>query len=119
MPKDWRYAARLANLDVTNAGLAGPNAADLFALMGKMVLAFPALTGGTSGISKTDAPTEPKVRAVFYGNRQLRYFMSLQAMRDRNVLLSLEDYAGKVVDTFRGIPVKTIDQILSTESRVV
>lgn len=115
-PKDWRYAARCANIDVTNAGLAGPNALDLFATMADMLLLFPKLTRSTSGITKTDA-TEDDVtpRPVWYTNRTGRHWMDVQAMRDRNVLLRIEDYAGMPIDGYRGIPVKIVDQILNTE----
>jgi hypothetical protein len=40
-------------------------------------------------------------------------------MRNRNVLLSLNDYAGKPVEGINGIPIKVSDQLLTTESRVV
>jgi hypothetical protein len=40
-------------------------------------------------------------------------------MRDRNVLLRIEDYAGIPVDGINGIPIKISDQLLTTESRVV
>jgi hypothetical protein len=39
-------------------------------------------------------------------------------MRDRNVLLRIEDYAGMPIDGYRGIPVKCVDQILNTEATV-
>ncbi|MGC1300578.1 MAG: major capsid protein [Alloacidobacterium sp.] len=118
-PKDWRYGARVANIDVTNAGLAGPNALDIFATMAEMQFLFPKLSKNTSGIVKTDAPMDDVgVRPVFYANRTLLHFMQIQAMRDRNVLLRLEDYAGRVTDNWRGIPIKCVDQILNTESTV-
>jgi hypothetical protein len=117
-PKDWRYGVRLANIDTTNAGLAGPNAPDLFALMAQMLLLFPKLSAKTSGIVKTDATMEPTVRPVFYCNRTTRHWMDVQAMRDRNVLLRIEDYAGMPIDGYRGIPVKCVDQILNTEATV-
>lgn len=119
MPKDWRYAARLANLDVTAAGLAGPNAYDIFVGMDQMLLAFPKIDATTSGITKTDAPTEASVRAVFYANRTIRHFMFVQSVRNRNVLLGINDYAGKPVEGYRGVPIKTVDQLLNTESQVV
>jgi hypothetical protein len=120
VPKDWRYGVRLANLDTTNAGLAGPNAPDLFALMSKMLLLFPKLSKTTSGVTKTDAPDDVAtgVRSVFYANRTVRHYMDIQAMRDRNVLLTINDYDGKPIDSFRGIPIKVVDQLLNTESRV-
>lgn len=119
-PKDWRYGVRLANLDTTNAGLAGPNAYDLFAGMDQMLLLFPKLTKTTSGITKTDAPDDPAtgVRPVFYCNRTIRHWMNIQAIRNRNVLLSMNDYDGRVVDSYRNIPIKIVDQMLNTESTV-
>lgn len=119
-PKDWRYGVRGANIDVTAAGLAGPDAADLFASMSQMLLLFPKLTKTTSGITKTDAPTDSAigVRSVFYCNRTVRHWMDVQAMRDRNVLLRIEDYAGMPIDGYRGIPIKIVDQIVNSESRV-
>lgn len=117
-PKDWRYAVRLANLDTTTAGLAGSNAPDLFAYMSKMLMLFPKLGKSTSGISKTDAPDDAAVgvRPVFYANRTVRYYMDIQAIRDKNVLLSPTDYAGRPIENFRGIPIKIVDQLLNTET---
>lgn len=120
-PMDWRYGSRLANLDVTSSGLAGSNPPDLFALMAQMMYLFPTLGKNQSGITKTDAPTEPTpgLRPVFYANRTLRHWMDIQGMRDRNVLLRITDYAGIPCDSFRGIPIKVVDQLLNTEARVV
>jgi hypothetical protein len=119
-PQDWRYAARLANIDTTSAGLAGSNAPDLFALMAQMMLMPPHLGKGTSGITKTDAPNDPApgIRPVFYCNRTTRHWMDVQAMRDRNVLLRLTDYAGMPADVYRGIPVKIVDQLTNGEATV-
>jgi hypothetical protein len=118
-PQDWRYATRIANLDTTNAGFAGPNAADIFALMAQAVHLIPAL-GKLSGIYKTDAPREPgsSVRFVWYVNRTTRHWMWIQSMRNRNVLQSIEDYAGRPTTNWQGAPIKLIDQILNTESQV-
>ncbi|MBB3453900.1 hypothetical protein FHT86_002156 [Rhizobium sp. BK313] len=119
-PQDWRYGVRLANIDVTTAGLAGPNAYDLFAGMAQMMLFPPTLGKGTSGITKTDAVNDPSpgIRPVFYCNRTVRHWMDVQAMRDRNVLLRIDDYAGMPVDSYRGIPIKVVDQLLNTEATV-
>ena len=121
IPEDWRYCSRLANIDVTNAGLAGPNAADLFALMAEQVLLPPLLGRKESGITMTDAPSEAGlgVKAVFHMNRTGRHWADIQGMRGRNVLLSVTDSAGVVTETFRGIPITVIDQLLVNEARVV
>ena len=119
-PQDWRYAVRCANIDTTAAGLAGPNALDIFATMSQMLLLFPKLTKATSGITKTDAPDDSAtgVRPVWYCNRTTRHWMDVQAIRDRNVLLTKDDYAGQPIEHFRGIPIKIVDQIVNTEATV-
>ncbi len=120
-PMDWRYAARIANVDVTNAGLAGPNPYDIFAGFAQLMYLPPTLGKGMSGITKTDAPTEPSpgIRPCIYTNRTGRHWMDVQIIRDRNVLISINDYAGKVCDAYRMIPMRVVDQLLTTEARVV
>jgi hypothetical protein len=116
-PQDWRYTVRIAIIDTTAAGLAGPNAPDLFALMAEAVILPPAL-GKLSGINRTDAPRDPgsSVRPVWYCNRTSRHWMDIQSMRNRNVLQSINDYAGNPTTGWRGVPIKIVDQILVTES---
>lgn len=117
-PQDWRYASRIANIDVTNAGLAGPNAYDIFTGLAQQALLLPTLTRRSSGITKTDAPSEPSpgTRTVIYCNRTVRHWMDVQAMRNRNVLLRIEDYAGIPVMGWRDLPIKLVDQLLVTEA---
>ena len=121
VPEDWRYGVRICNIDVTNAGLAGPNAADLFALMADAALFPPTMGKRQSGITKTDAPTDssPGVRFVWFCNRTVRHWLDVQAMRNRQVLLRLEDYSGVVVDGWRDVPIRVSDQLVVTEARVV
>lgn len=121
VPQDWRQAARVANIDVTNAGLAGPNALDIFATLAEVMYLPPALGKRQSGITRTDAPDEavPGIRPVFYVNRTVRHWMDVQMIRNRQVLLRLEDYAGRPCDGFREVPIKIVDQLLTTEARVV
>jgi len=45
------------------------------------------------------------IKPVFYANRTVRYYMDIQAIRDKNVLLSSTDYAGRPIEQFRGIPI--------------
>lgn len=119
-PKDWRWGVRCANIDVTAAGLAGPNAIDIFATMAQMIMLPPKATRASSGIVKTDAPMDdPTPRLVWYCNRTMRHWMDVQAMRDRNVLIGLKDYAGMPCTGWRDLPIKIVDQLVNTESRVV
>jgi hypothetical protein len=119
-PEDWRRIVRYCNLDVTSAGLAGPTAADLFIGMNTMVQKLPTTPPGVTGNNKSDALRNPgqNSRAVFYCDRTIRHFLDVQAQRQRNVLLTKDDYDGKSVETYRNIPIKTVDQLLNTESRV-
>lgn len=119
-PQDWRNAVRIANIDVTTAGLAGPNGLDLFLAMSQAKMLPPNLGKAITGIGQLDAPTDPSpgVRPVWYVNRTVRFWMDAQGMRNRNVLLTINDAAGKPQDVVGGIPVKISDQLLITEDAV-
>lgn len=121
--KDWRYVVRIANIDTTATagGLASNTPPDLFAFLSKALVHMPTLTKKTSGITKTDAPDEvaPSINPAIYCNRTVRQYMDIQAIRDKNVLLRVEDYDGMPITTFRGIPIKIVDALLNTEQNVV
>ena len=120
--KDWRYNVRICNVDTTTAatGLFGTTPPDLFLLMSKAVERFPTLTKRASGITETDAPDEPApgINPAWYCNRTIRESLDIQAIRDKNVLLKPTEYAGQPVTEFRGIPIRVVDALLSTESTV-
>ena len=120
--EDWRWGVRIANLDVTSAGLGGTNPFDIFANgLTKAVLRLPKMARGVSGVTETDARSEQglTVRPAIYCNRTMRGFMDIQAIRDKNVLIGLKDYAGAPTESFRGVPIRVNDVLLNTESRVV
>ena len=121
--KDWRYVIRLANIDTTSSagGLASGTPPDIFAYLSKAMVRMPTLTKRASNITKTDAPDEvaPPLNPAIYCNRTVRMYMDIQAIRDKNVLLSVKEYAGMPVTEFRGIPIRIVDQLLNTEARVV
>lgn len=121
VPMDWRYAFRIANIDTTTAGLAGPNALDIFATLAQAVMLFPTAPRELSGITKSDAPNDSAsgVRFVIYVNRTIRHWMDVQAIRNRQVLLTPDQYAGRPVDRFRGTRIAVVDQIINSEARVV
>lgn len=119
--KNWQYFVRIANIDVTTAGLAGTTPPDLFALMSKAVVRLPTAGRRISGITKVDAPNQPapSIRPAWYVNRTVREYMDIQAIRDKNVLLTPREYDGQPIVEFRGVPIRIVDALLSTESRVV
>jgi hypothetical protein len=118
---DWRYNVRVANLDTTTAGLAGPTPPDIFAILSKVVMRLPTAGRRISGVTKTDAPNgyEPPVRLKFYWNRTVAEYAAIQAIRDKNVLIGSKEYAGAPILDFRSIQFGIVDQLLNTESRVV
>jgi hypothetical protein len=117
--RDWRYCARIANIDVTQ--LTGVSAANLINLIIRGLYRLPTAPGGATAIQTSDTPrvTANMGRVVIYCNRIIRTYLDLQAMNKTNVLLRLEEFNGKVVTTFRGIPIRTSDALLNNEAQVV
>ena len=116
--RDWRYVARIANIDVT--ALTGVSAANLINLLIRGLYRLPTAPVSATTIQTSDTP---EVRAnmgrtVIYANRVVRTYLDLQAMNKTNVLLRIEEFDGKPITTFRGIPVRTCDAILSNEAQV-
>jgi hypothetical protein len=117
--RDWRYNFRIANIDI--AQLTGVSAANLINLIVRGLYRLPTAPVSATTVQTSDAP---EVRAnmgrtVLYGNRIIRTYLDLQAMNKTNVLLRIEEFDGKPITTFRGIPIRTCDAILSNEARVV
>lgn len=119
--KDWRYNVRIANVDTTTAGLQGATPPDLFALMSRAVVRLPTASRRLSGITESDAPDDPVpgISPAWYVNRTGREYLDIQAIRDRNVLLSSKDYAGDPVVTFRDTAIRVVDALTNSEARVV
>lgn len=118
--RDWRYAVRLANLDVTL--FSGGSAPNLINGLIRAVHRFPTTPNGMSTEQKTDAPDGGQMsmgRMAIYANRIVRTYLDIQAVNKTNVLLKLEQWEGKTITTFRGIPIRTVDAILSNEARLV
>jgi hypothetical protein len=102
--KDWRYVVRIANIDISNL-VAKTSAADLIELMIKAIHRVPNLRAG---------------RAAFYMNRTC--FQMLDIQRRDDVIsgggLNYQNVDGVITPTFRGIPVRIVDQLTETEAQV-
>ena len=98
--RDWRYAVRIANIDIGNL-VSESGAADLIKLMIKAIHRLPNLASG---------------RPVFYCNRTVREMLDIQALNKASYQLNIDNVDGKPVTKFRGIRIETCDQILETES---
>ena len=116
--RDWRYCVRVANIDITQ--LTGVSAANLINLVVRGLYKLPTAPASATAIQTSDTPEvrADMGRTVIYCNRVIRTYLDLQAMNKTNVLLRLEEFNGKVITTFRGIPVRTCDAILNNEAQV-
>ncbi|MDB5405205.1 MAG: hypothetical protein JWL84_117 [Rhodospirillales bacterium] len=118
--RDWRYFSRICNIDVTT--LAGGSPPNLIVQMIRALYRLPTQPADAGAVQTADAPTVAAItlgNVRFYGNRTIRTWLDIQALNKTNVLLQMTQFAGKPVTTFRGVMIKTCDQILNSEARVV
>lgn len=101
--RDWRYVVRVANVDVATLKKDAATGADIVDLMCQALELVPHLGMG---------------RPVFYCNRTVRSYLRRQMVNHKNVLLSMEEVAGKHVLSFDGVPVRKCDSLLSTEAQI-
>jgi hypothetical protein len=102
--KDWRYAVRIANIDISSL-VAKSSAADLFDLMIKATHRIPNMNMG---------------KCVFYMNRTCFQMLDIQARDDvtSGGQLTYQLVDGRPLTTFRGIPVRLCDQLVENEAVV-
>jgi len=114
--RDWRYVVRIANIDITQ--LTGVSAANLINLLVRGIYRLPTQPVSAGTIQSSDTPQirANMGRCIIYCNRVIRTYLDLQAMNKTNVLLRIEEFDGKPITTFRGIPVRTCDAILNNEA---
>lgn len=105
--KDWRYIVRICNIDVSNL-VAQSSAADLIALMSRSLDRIPSYNQG---------------RFSFYCNRTVYSMLRLQALNKSNYAVTVEKGLNQFGTpqqwaAFEGIPIRRVDQLLNTESRI-
>ncbi len=99
---NWMANVRIANIDVSNL-VNESSAADLLKLMTKAVHKVPKNIAG---------------KKAFYCNRTVFTMLDIQAQNKANVYLTVGEEEGRPKVSFRGIPIRTVDQITDAESRV-
>lgn len=114
--RDWRAVVRLANIDVT--ALTGVSAANLINGLIRAAHLFPIAPRGIAPVQSATRPSGivGQGRFAIYCNRTTSTFLDLQAMNKSNVLLTMDQWDGRPVTKFRGVPIRTVDQLLSTET---
>lgn len=101
--KDWRYAVRVANVDI-GALVANSSPADIINLMIKAIHRLPSMNMG---------------KCAFYMNRSVMQYLDIQR-RDDVVTggMRYDEVDGKLIPSFRGIPIRKCDALLETEAQV-
>ncbi len=114
---DWRYCVRAANIDVT---LFGSNtSADIISILTAMCYKPPVMPAGMAPVQTSDDPMTVMGRSAFYCNRTIFLQLDLMAQNKANSLLTIDQWAGKPTPAFRGTPIRCVDALVNTESRVV
>ena len=116
--EDWRFAVRACNTDVTLFG--GGSAANLIEILAAMVYKPPIMPVGVAPVQTSDSPDKLVMgRAAIYVNRTVYLALDLQAQNKTNLLLKMDEWDGHVVLTYRGVPIRVVDALLTSETRVV
>lgn len=116
--RDWRYAVRIANVDISDlvgqTGTQAPTAST--ALLKQMLLAM------------NQIPFMGKGKPVFYTSRKVKAYLQIAALDKSQNALSIQQAAGQFgmpgvasVDgdlLFFGVPVRTVDSLVETEAVV-
>lgn len=103
--KNWKYFARIPNIDVTNLK-ANPEPTDLD-IVEKMITAYYRLPRANQSS-----------KMVFYANATIAEYLHHQARNKVNVNLRIDEVDGKPITKCLGIPIKRCDAILNTEEAV-
>lgn len=109
--RDWRYVVRLCNIDVSDlVGSTGTqNAQQLINLMSRMIDRVPSYDIG---------------KPVFYMNRTVFSLLRVQALAKSNAAIGIEEGLNQFGNpirgglSFMGIPIRRVDQILTTEATI-
>ncbi|MGI9543272.1 MAG: major capsid protein [Cyclobacteriaceae bacterium] len=118
--KDWRYAVRIANIDISDI-ITDTNGTttNLIELMLKAIHRLPS-NAGRHRAPKMDMPNAaPGINASFYANRTINQMLDIQAMNKSNLHLKVENEEGNQKLSLRGIPIRTVDALTESEARVV
>lgn len=111
--KDWRYAVRIPNIDLSDLiGITGTQATTAATFLPKLMS------------RATDRfPSNMGIKPAFYANRTVKSNLKVLAMEKATSVLSIEDgldqFGRKMTELkFLGIPVRTVDALTETESLV-
>jgi len=111
--KDWRYAVRVANVDIPDlTGLSGTQAitaaTSIIKLMSRSIDRLPTVTG----------------KSAYYVNRTIASHLRIIGLEKSSSAVTIEpgltQFGQTIMETrFLGIPVRIVDQLVENEARVV
>lgn len=118
--RDWRYAVRIANIDIS----------DLLAQTGTQAITAATWLPNLMVKAMARIPMMGRGKPAFYCNRTVKEMLSITAMNKSVNILSVQEgfnqlgqvapgSVGNGVLKLLGVPIRTVDAILSTETRVV
>lgn len=117
---DWRFQVRAANIDVTTlSGISAPNLINALDRILERPPRLMARAASTQAVTDASGRVGTGDRSVLYANRVVRTWLRVQMHNKPNLLLTIENWDGKPVMNYCGIPIRTVDQIVSTEAQVV
>lgn len=102
--KDWRYAVRIANVDISTL-IADPDGStiNIIELMLRAIHRLPSMAG---------------ITPVFYANRTVKEMLDIQAMNKSNLHLRVGNEEGDRKLRLRGIPIATVDALTEAEATI-
>jgi len=101
--KDWRYIVRICNIEKSALLKDAASGADLVDLMDQALEIVPRNSG---------------VRWAFYCNRTISSFLRRQVSNKAKYQLTLENFGGRPVTMFSGVPVRRVDAIVNNEALI-
>lgn len=104
--RDWRYVVRIANIDVSDLTTFGAGTDNSAPLIRLMVQAY------------NQIPSTGMGNMALYCNKTVKTWLDIMALEKTNVQLSIDEYDGKPITRFHGIPIRKCDVILNTEAQV-
>lgn len=117
--RDWRYNARVANIDVSDMQAGN---VDLYKFLRQALYKLPSTYStrmkGADGTFNANASVEG--RTVIYMNRDVLQALDALGTNSSNGALQLKpmELEGRMVQSYRGIPIEVTDALLNTESVV-
>lgn len=112
---DFRYNVRIANIDVSE--LQAGNI-DLYALLRKGMYKLHSTFDGDIAGNYLDSRGTQGGRTVIYMNRDVMEGLDAQSTNDNKLELRPADLEGRMIETYRRLPIRITDALINAEARV-